>query len=283
MVRTNEEILARRAGRRERAMTDDDLTGSRIGPVARFAFNRPARRNALGEGTVRRLLAACEAAIADPAVRVLVIAGEGEAFCAGGDFRDTFERGAGRTEAEWRERIRGGPNALVRLFAASPKPVIASVNGAAVGGGATIALACDFRLASDRARFAFPFVRLGLAPEFGSSRLLARAVGHAKATELMLTADTIDAAEAARIGLVNRVVPHEELAAATGALATRLAAMPPVAMARVKSMLHRAQSMDLETTLEMEAAELGAAFGTDEHRAAVREFLERRPPAAPRG
>lgn len=261
-------------------MTYADLTFGRDGAVARIAFNRPARRNALGEATTRELRAACEEALADEAVRVIVITGEGEAFCAGGDFRDSFERGAGLSGAEWRERIRTGPNELVRCLIASPKPVIASVNGAAVGGGATIALACDFRIASERARFAFPFVRLGLAPEFGSSRLLARAVGFPKAMELLLLADMIDAAEAGRIGLVNEVVPHDELAAATGRLAGRLAAMPPRATARIRSMLQRAQSMDLEAVLEMEAAELGAAFGTDEHRAAVRAFLERR--AAPR-
>ena len=261
-------------------MTYADLTCGRGGAVARIAFNRPARRNALGDGTTRQLLAACGEAIADDAVHVIVITGEGEAFCAGGDFKDTFERGAGRTEAEWRERIRSGPNELVRCLARSPKPVIASVNGAAVGGGATIALACDLRIASDRARFAFPFARLGLAPEFGCSRLLARAVGFPKAMELLLTADTIDAAEAGRIGLVNEVVAHGDLAAATDRLAGRLAAMPPRATARIKSMLQRAQAMDLEAVLEMEAAELGAAFKTDEHRAAVRAFLERR--AAPR-
>jgi 2-(1,2-epoxy-1,2-dihydrophenyl)acetyl-CoA isomerase len=262
-------------------MTYADLTCGKDGAVARIAFNRPARRNALGEATTRELRAACEEAIADDSVRVIVITGEGEAFCAGGDFRDTFERGAGKTEAEWRERIRAGPNGLVRCLAGSPKPVIASVNGAAVGGGATIALACDFRIASDRARFAFPFARLGLAPEFGCSRLLARAVGFPKATELLLTGDMIGAAEAGRIGLVNEVVPHDELAAATGRLAGRLAAIPPRATARIKSMLHRAQSMDLEAVLEMEAAELGAAFKTDEHREAVRAFLERKAAGRP--
>lgn len=257
-------------------MSHADLTCGKDGAVARIAFNRPARRNALGDTTTRQLRAACEEAIADDSVRVIVITGEGEAFCAGGDFKDTFERGAGKTEAEWRERIRTGPNELVRCLTGSPKPVIASVNGAAVGGGATIALACDFRIASDRARFAFPFVRLGLAPEFGCSRLLERAVGFPKAMELLLTADMIDAAEAARIGLANEVVAHADLAAATARLAERLAAMPPVAIGRIKSMLHRAQAMDLEGVLEMEAAELGAAFRTDEHRAAVRAFLDRK-------
>lgn len=263
-------------------MSESGLTVRREGAVARIAFDRPARRNALGDTTVRQLLAACRDAIADDAVRVLVITGEGDAFCAGGDFKDTFERGAGRPEAEWRERIRTGPNELARCLTGSPKPVVACVNGAAVGGGATIALACDWRIASDRARFGFPFVRLGLAPEFGSSRLLARAVGHAKALELLLDGELVEAAEAARIGLVNEVVPHGELEAATARRARRLAALPPQATARMKSMLRRAEAMDLEAVLAMEADELARAFGTAEHREAVRAFLARKAGGRPR-
>lgn len=258
-----------------------DLTYVVNGPLARIAFNRPARRNALGDGTTRQLLGLCEKAIADPVVRVIVITGEGDAFCAGGDFRDTFERGASRSEADWRERLRQGPNALVRCLTGSPKPIIASVNGAAVGGGATIALACDFRIASDRARFGFPFVRLGLAPEFGCSVLLARAVGFGQATELLLLGDLIDGRTAERMGLVHRVVAHEKLDVTTAEFASQLAARPPSALTRIKSMLHRAQAMDLETALEMEASELAAAFKSEEHRAAVSAFLDRRSAAGP--
>lgn len=264
-------------------MAFPDLTYGTAGVVARIAFNRPARRNALGDTTTRQLLGACREAIADASVRVIVITGEGEAFCAGGDFRDTFERGAARSEAEWRERLRGGPNALTRCFSECPKPIIASVNGAAVGGGATIALACDFRIASDRARFGFPFARLGLAPEFGCSLLLARTVGFARATDLLLLGDMVDAREAERIGLVHRTVPHATLDAATAELAARLTAQPPQALARIKSMVHRAQHLDLDAALEMEAAELAAAFKSDEHRAAVSAFLERKRVARPEG
>ncbi len=263
-------------------MSEAGLTVRREGAVARIAFDRPSRRNALGDTTVRDLLAACRDALADEAVRVLLITGEGEAFCAGGDFKDTFERGAGRTEAQWRERIATGPNELVRCLAAADKPVVASVNGAAVGGGATIALACDLRIASDRARFGFPFVRLGLAPEFGSSRLLARAVGYPKALELLLDGGLIDASEALRIGLVNEVVPHGELEAATARLTGRLAALPPQATARMKSMLRRAEDMELEAVLAMEAEGLARAFGTAEHREAVQAFLARKAGGRPR-
>lgn len=257
-------------------MDFEDLRYDKRDGVARISFNRPARHNALGVTTTRQLVDACCDAGADPSVRVLVITGEGEAFCAGGDFKDTFERGAGQSSAQWSERIRTGPNELVRVLQAMNKPVIASINGAAVGGGATIALACDLRIASDRARFAFPFARIGITPEFGCTHLLPRIVGLGKAMELLLYADMIDAATAERIGLVNQVVPHAELEAATAQAVARLIEKPAGALGTVKTMLHRAQSMDKAAVLEMEAVELGRAFTSDEHRAAVAAFLARR-------
>jgi 2-(1,2-epoxy-1,2-dihydrophenyl)acetyl-CoA isomerase len=285
MVRTNQ-LSGHAAGGADRRvpggqaceaqMTFDDLLYGKDGGVARITLNRPARLNALGDTTTVQLCRACEDAVADPAVRVLVITGAGEAFCAGGDFKDSFERGSGKSAEEWRQRIRTGPNELVRILGASGKPVVASVNGVAVGGGATIALACDIRIASDRARFSFPFAKIGITPEFGCTHLLPRTVGLGKAMELLLLADTIDAREAERIGLVNRVVPHEELAAATGRLVGELLEKPPAALGTIKSMLYRAQSMDLQAVLEMEALELGAAFKTQEHRAAVDAFLARK-------
>lgn len=256
-------------------MVFDDLLYDKQGAVARIAFNRPARRNALGDTTTRQLVQACSDAAADPSIRVLVITGEGEAFCAGGDFKDTFERGAGQTAEQWSERIRSGPNALVRVLQAMPKPVVASINGVAVGGGATIALACDLRIASERARFAFPFARIGITPEFGCSQLLQRVVGLGRAMELLLQAEMIDAATAERMGLVNRVVPHAELADATALAVAGLLDKPPDALGRIKAMLHRAHDMGMPAVLEMEAQELGRAFTSDEHRAAVAAFLDR--------
>ena len=253
-----------------------DLCFDKRDGVARIAFNRPARRNALGDLTTRQLVQACRDAAADPAVRVVVITGEGEAFCAGGDFKDTFERGAARTAEQWSERIRTGPNELVRVLREMRKPVVASINGAAVGGGATIALACDLRIASARARFAFPFSRLGITPEFGASYLLPRVVGTGKAMELMMLADTIDADEALRLGLVNRVVPHEQLETATAELVARLLALPAGSLGAIKSLLLEAQSSSLEALLDREAVELGHAFTSDDHRQAVAEFLNRK-------
>lgn len=257
-------------------MPFEDLLCTRRGAVARIAFNRPARRNALGDGTTRELLRACTEAGADPAVRVLVITGEGEGFCAGGDFDDTFERGAGRPAAQWSERIRQGPNALVQVLQGLGKPVIAAVNGAAVGGGATIALACDIRLASERASFRFPFAAIGITPEFGCSQLLPRVVGLGRALQWLLLAETVDAAQALAAGLVNAVLPHDELEAAAFALAERLAALPPGAQGAIKSLVHRAPELTLSQALEQEALALGRAFTSDEHREAVAAFRARR-------
>lgn len=244
--------------------------------VARIAFDRPSRRNALGDTTTAQLVQACADAAADASVRVVLITGEGEAFCAGGDFEDTFGRGAGQSADEWAERIRRGPNELALLLRRMPKPVVASINGAAVGGGATIALACDFRIASERARFAFPFSSIGITPEFGCSHLLPRVVGWGKATELLLLGESIDALTAERIGLVYRVVAHAELAAATAELVNRLLALPPGALSAIKTLLQRSMNLGLEQQLELEAQALGQAFTTDEHRTAVAGFLERR-------
>ena len=239
-------------------------------------IDRPSRRNALGDTTTRQLVALCQRAEIDPAVRVVVITGSGDAFCAGGDIQDTFQRGANMTEQQWSDRIRQGPNALAQLTQTMAKPVIASVNGLAVGGGATIALACDLRIASDSARFCFPFARIGITPEFGCSYLLQRVVGAGRALELLLLGEFIDAATAQQYGLVNRVVAHTALEDATLQWASQLAALPATALGRIKHLVQFAQTNDLTATLEQEALALGQSFTTDEHRAAVAEFLNRK-------
>ena len=244
--------------------------------VAWIFFDRPARRNALGDTTTRQLVQLCQSAEDDPTVKVVVITGQGDAFCAGGDIQDTFQRGQAKTEQQWSDRIRQGPNTLAHLIQTMTKPVIASVNGVAVGGGATIALACDLRIASDRARFCFPFSRIGLTPEFGCSYLLQRMVGVGRAMELLLLGEFIDAATAQQYGLVNRVAEHRSLESATQHWASHLASLPKDAMARIKQLMHFARSNDLQATLEQEALALGQSFTSTEHRAAVAQFLNRK-------
>jgi len=254
--------------------TTDILVDMRDG-LATITLNRPERLNALGDRTTVQLCEACEDAIADPQVRVLMITGAGDAFCAGGDYKDTFAPGFDKTAQQWRDRVRKGPNRLVATLTQSEKPVIACVNGTAVGGGATIALACDIRIASDRARFGLAFAKVGVTPEFGCSYLLPRVIGLGRAMELLFTADLIDAQEAWRIGLVNRVVPHEQLRETAQAFARQLMSRPAGSLGVMKSLMQRALSSDLPAVLEMEAFALSAAMKTEEHQNIVKNFLAR--------
>lgn len=244
--------------------------------IALITINRPQRLNALGATTTIELCRACEEAINNQDIRVLIITGAGDAFCAGGDYKDTFEEGFNKSAQQWRERIRKGPNRLVTLLTGSEKPVISAINGVAIGGGTTIALASDIRISSDRAKFGLAFSNIGLTPEFGCTYLLPRVVGLGRAIELAFTAEIIDAHEALRIGLVNRVVPHAELLSATRQLAMSLVEKPASSLGVMKSMFYRSMSMDLQSTLEMEAMALSAAFKTEEHQLAVNTFLKKR-------
>jgi 2-(1,2-epoxy-1,2-dihydrophenyl)acetyl-CoA isomerase len=159
-----------------------------------------------------------------------------------------------------------------------PKPTIAMVDGYAVGAGSNLALCCDLVVASDRAKFGEPFWKIGLVPDGGGTWLLPRVIGMARAKELIFTADVIDAAEAARIGLVNRVVPVAELATATRALAERIAAGPPAVLAMAKHMVNRAATSDLAAALDLEAYSQGIALASEDHQEGVAAFFEKRPP-----
>ena len=181
------------------------------------------------------------------------------------------------TAAEGRARVES-LNQLVLRLVDFPRPTIAMVDGFAVGAGCNIALGCDMIVASDRAKFGEVFLRIGLVPDGGGTWLLQRVVGLAKAKELVLTAEIIDAAEALRIGLVNRVVPAAELEGATRALAAKIAAGPPLAAALAKSLLNRAATVDLAAALEGEAFGQSNAITTEDHSEGVRAFLEKRPP-----
>ena len=159
-----------------------------------------------------------------------------------------------------------------------PAPVIASVNGPAAGGGLNLALACDLRIASDRATFGQTFTRIGLAPDWGGLHFLPRLVGEAKAIELMMTGEIVDATEALRIGLVNRVVSHEDLAAETDRLAELLASRPPASLAAIKSGVYASGDRALAETLDFETESQLACFGTEDAREGVAAFFEKRAP-----
>lgn len=257
-------------------MKFQDIILEKESEVAKIILNRPDRLNALGARTTFEIIDALEASIQDEKIRVIVMTGAGKAFSAGGDHRDIFKPGFEKTTLEWRHRMRTGSNRLVTIMTGSEKPIIASVNGLAVGGGCTIALACDIRIASENARFGLVFSKIGVTPEFGCSYLLPRIVGLGRALELLFEAEIISAREAEKIGMVNKVVPHEELKEATRQYIEKLLEKPPLALGMTKSLMYRSLSTDMLSHLELEAFAISNAFKTEEHQEAVRGFLEKK-------
>lgn len=247
----------------------------RDGPVARITIDRPARRNAVDLPTLAALRAAIDVAAADDAVRVVVLTGAGDAFCAGADLAATSAADVARFDVT--AALRAYNNPVVLALRACPKPVVARVRGPAAGVGMNFALACDLIVASEDATFAQAFVRIGLAPDGGSTYLLPRLVGYHKAFELMALGEPLGAAEAARLGLVARVVPAAELDAAVGALTARLAAAPRLAVAAVKAGLRGGETSDLAAALDAEAVRQDACFHAPDFVEGVAAFLQRRP------
>lgn len=242
--------------------------------VATVTLNRPEARNAIDVRMREELVGAFDELEADETARAIILTGAGGHFSAGGDVKSMAKR---HTAADGRARVEMLNRFVLRLFN-FPKPTIAMVDGFAVGAGCNIALGCDIVLASDRARFGEVFAKIGLVPDGGGTWLLPRLVGLAKAKELVFTADIIDAAEALRIGLVNRVVPAAELESTTRTLAARIAAGPPGTLALAKSLLNRATTTELAAALELEAFAQGQAITSEDHAEGVRAFLEKRPP-----
>lgn len=247
----------------------------REGPVATITLNRPDARNALDMTMRRELLAALDEVDADVETRVLVVTGAGEHFCAGGDVKAM--RDHRHTPAEGRARVEA-LNRMVQRLVDFPRPTIAMVDGYAVGAGCNLALCCDLVVASDRAKFGQVFGKIGLVPDGGGTWLLPHAVGLARAKELIFTADVIEAAQAAAIGLVNRVVPAAELRPVTRALAARIAAGPPVVLRLAKHLLNRAAASDLAAALDLEAFSQSIAISGEDHQEGLRAFFEKRPP-----
>jgi 2-(1,2-epoxy-1,2-dihydrophenyl)acetyl-CoA isomerase len=241
--------------------------------VLTVTLNRPDVLNAVNEQLSTDLLDALRLAEREPAVRCLVLTGAGRGFCSGQDLRDR----AG-DEVVYGESLRRRYNPIVLRLRSLEKPVIAAVNGVAAGAGCNLALAADLRFASDRASFIEVFARIGLIPDSGGTYHLPRLVGLAKALELAYTAEPVDAAEALRIGLVNRVVPHDELMPATLAFARRLAEGPTRGYGLTKRGFNFALGATLEAALAYEADLQTIAGRTADHREGVAAFFEKRPP-----
>ncbi len=242
--------------------------------IVTVTLNRPEARNALDLTMREELTAAFRDLRADGAVRVVVLTGAGGHFCAGGDVKAMRER---LTAGEGRARVQK-MNEMVLEIANCEHPVIAMVDGFAVGAGCNLALACDLIIASDRAKFGEVFAKIGLIPDAGGTHFLPRRVGVAKAKELVFTAEIIDAVEAARIGLINRVVPAAELHAVTYDLARKIADGPPKVLGIAKELLQGSLETDLPHALEFEAFGQGIALGSEDHREGLAAFFEKRPP-----
>ncbi|MBI4728689.1 MAG: enoyl-CoA hydratase/isomerase family protein [Acidobacteria bacterium] len=249
------------------------------GGVARLTMNRPKLLNALDAALAAEIATAVGEAGVDPDVRCLVITGAGRAFSSGADLTqiEPFHR-AGETPPVG-DALRTLYNPMVEAIVGTPKPIIAMVNGIAAGAGASIALACDFRIASEEAKFFQAFVKIGLVPDCGATYLLPRLVGLAKAMELTLLGDIIDAETALRAGLVTRVVPAARLEEETRALAARLAADPTRAIGLTKRALQFGATNDLTAAMDFEADLQEIAVRTADHREGVSGFLEKRAPA----
>jgi len=254
-------------------MTDKVLIAVREG-VCTLTLNRPDRLNAIDMEMLEALVAALDAAAVDSATRAIVLAGAGRSFCAGADIGQMVER----TPAEW-ERIVERYLDPVRRIAALDKPVIARLHGDAVGGGLGLAMACDLRIAAANARFCAPFIKLALAGcDMSAGYFLPRLVGLGLATDMMMTGRFVEAEEAGRGGLVNRVVPEAELDTAAAALAQGFARGPAAALAVTKRAIRRSLDRDMAAEFDYEVFVQVQCLQSTDHKEGVAAFLGRRPP-----
>jgi 2-(1,2-epoxy-1,2-dihydrophenyl)acetyl-CoA isomerase len=242
--------------------------------IATLTLDRPDALNSLTVGLKEALLRAFVDVGRDPAVRVVIVTGAGRAFCAGQDLRERLDPGAAPLATEIRERY----NPIILAMRRLEKPIVGAINGIAAGAGASLAFACDIRIAAEGASFLLAFGRVGLIPDSGATWFLPRLVGPAKAAELAMTGEPLTAAQAERFGLVAKVVPDAELGQEARALASRLAAGAPRALALTKRALNRAAESTLEEALEYEAWLQGIAGATADHAEGIAAFMEKRPP-----
>lgn len=241
-------------------------------PLAIVTLNRPKVLNALNAATLRELDAAIAELAADKAIRAILLTGSGEkAFAAGADIQELAQVGA----VEGRELALRGQHIFDRIESCG-KPVIACVNGFALGGGCELALACTFRIASEAAKFGQPEVKLGLIPGYGGSQRLPRLIGKGAALKLILTGEIISAVEALRIGLVEEVVVPDQLLARAEQIAQAIAAVAPIAVENCLAVVHAGYDLPLRQALDLEAAFFGLCCATEDKAEGTRAFLEKR-------
>jgi len=259
----------------------DIITLAKDGPIATLTLNRPDMLNALGrEGDGEAVAAACAEIEADDAIRCAILTGEGRAFSAGGDVKAMKQRGGafGGKPQDVRQGYRKNIHRIVNSLYNLETPLIAAVNGPAIGLGCDVACMADIRIASDKAKFGVTFLKLGLIPGDGGAWLLPRTIGASRAAELLFTGDVIDAATAAEWGLVSKAVPHDTLMDETRALAERISGQPPQALRLAKTLMRRGATADYATIMELSAASQALMHFTDDHMEGVDAILEKRAP-----
>lgn len=261
----------------------NDLLGRIEGNVAILSFNRPDRRNALSEEVYAGFATALPRIAARDDVHVVMITGEGGAFCAGGDVKgmNDAHRSTTAQPSSVEERIAGlraRQNTVTAALRALPQPVVAALPGAAAGAGLSIALAADLRIAAQSAILITAFSNIGASGDFGSSWFLPRLVGEAKAKELMFMSPRLTAREAHELGLINDVLADENFAATALGWCQSLAQRAPIALRYMKENIHRAHDVSLQTALDAEAAAMVRTMATDDHKEAAAAFVEKRAP-----
>ncbi|MBI4042926.1 MAG: enoyl-CoA hydratase/isomerase family protein [Deltaproteobacteria bacterium] len=239
-----------------------------------ITFNRPDALNALNSEILLEFWELCKEIEKNPAIHVVIVTGAGEkAFIAGADIREM----SSKTTAEGLEFARLGQSAF-RQLERMPQPVIAAVNGFALGGGCELVLACDLIYASENAKFGQPEVKLGIMPGFGGTQRLSRLIGKAKAKEMIFTGELIDARKALALGLVNEVFPAPELLSAVLKIAASIAKRGKSAVAQSKRVIEEGQDLSLDAALELERSAFGILFGSEDQKEGMRAFLEKRDP-----
>lgn len=251
------------------------ITTTTASGVATILLNRPDKLNAF-TGTMREdLVNLLRYSERDAAIHVVVITGAGRAFCAGGDVELMHHLQTSGDVASFRKLLDAGRDVVLEIASMS-KPVIAAVNGVAAGAGCNLALACDYRVASDQAKLSESFVRIGLHPDWGGTWLLPRLVGRSRAMELLMTGRMVDAQEALAIGMVDRVVPASDLTSETAKLARAIADAPHLAITGIKRALEASERNDLRAQLELEAEHQVSCFESDEARERIAAFVAKR-------
>ena len=255
-----------------------DILVEKEGAVAKVILNRPDARNALANTMRQDLVRIYDELNDDDSVRVIVLTGAGNAFCAGGDVKAMKTSPERNDPYLSKSRLWDNVQRIPKTLQELDKPVIAAVNGAATGAGMDMASMCDIRCAAESAKFAESYVRMGLVPGAGGCWFLPRLVGMPKALELLLTADFVEAKEALEIGLVNHVFPDDKLMEETYKLATKIARRAPISVRLIKRATYQGQRVDLVTHLDQISSHMTVARSSEDHMEAVNAFLEKRHP-----